>query len=92
MWDVFSVMTFKHHHAVCNNTQKSRRQRGPQRKAVSHSAVNNLSVSSNTDEKHSKVIEPSALKLQYSLLYLFGKNCSDKLSAEDFEVLVIAFI
>ena len=92
MWNVFSVMTLKYYYAVCNNTQKSRRQHGPQRKAVFHSAVNNLSVSNNTDEKHSKVIEPSALKLQYTLLYLFGKNCSDKLSAEDFEILVMVFI
>lgn len=59
---------------------------------MSHSAVNNLSVSNSTEEKHNKVIEPSALKLQYTLLYLFGKNYSDKLNAENFEIFVIVFI
>lgn len=59
---------------------------------MSHSAVNNLSVSNSTDEKRSKVIEPRALKLQYALLYLFGKNYSDKLNAENFGIFVIVFI
>lgn len=59
---------------------------------MSHSAVNNLSVSNSTDEKRSKVIEPSALKLQYALLYLFGKNYRDKLNAENFGIFVVVFI
>lgn len=37
-------------------------------------------------------MESSAVKLQYTLLYLSGKNYSDKLSAENFEIFVIVYI